>query len=315
MKIVVVAVGLMAGAGLAAAPLLGVVSKPVFAQAEAPAGAVVAVVRATTACFSDMVRVAGYLVPRRMAVVNVETEGYKLIEVMVGEGDQVTSGQVLARLNRESSGGQQGQAGGGGRATPASLTLRAPAAGLVTRSTARVREMASPQGEPLFAILVDNEVELEAEIPSIHVSKLKSGEIARVSVAGGAERVGKVRLVAPDIDQKSQLGKVRLAVGTDSSLRLGMFARATIDARRSCGVAIPRNAVDYRVEGTSVRVVRDKTVEMRRVVVGLSSDDSVEVRQGLNEGDTVVANAGTSLHDGDKINPRFPAEFDQPRGR
>ncbi len=314
MKIVVVGVGLMAGAGLAAAPLLGVLSGPAFAQAEAPAGAVVAVVKATTACFSDMVRVAGYLVPRRMAVVNVETEGYKLIEVMVGEGDLVTSGQVLARLNRENSGGQQGQAGGG-RPSPASLTLRAPAAGLVTRSTARVREMASPQGEPLFAILVDNEVELEAEIPSIHVSKLKSGEIARVSVAGGAERAGKVRLVAPDIDQKSQLGKVRLAVGTDSSLRLGMFARATIDARRSCGVAIPRNAVDYRVEGTSVRVVRDKTVEMRRVVVGLSSDDSVEVRQGLNEGDTVVANAGTSLHDGDKINPRFPAEFDQPRGR
>jgi RND family efflux transporter MFP subunit len=175
--------------------------------------------------------------------------------------------------------------------------------------------MASPQGEPLFAILVDNEVELEAEIPSIHVSKLKSGEIARVSVDGGAERAGKVRLVAPDIDQKSQLGKVRLAVGTDSSLRLGMFARATIDARRSCGVAIPRNAVDYRIEGTSVRVVRDKTVEMRRVVVGLSSDDNVEIRQGLNEGDMVVANAGTSLHDGDKINPRFPAEFDQPRGR
>src|SRR4029079_16635500 len=133
MKIVVVGFGLMAGAGLTAV-LSGVLSRPASAQAEA--GAVVAVVRATTGCFSDMVRVAGYLVPRRMAVVNVESEGYKLIEVMVGEGDQVTSGQVLACLNRESAGGQQGQAGGGGRATPASLTLRAPAAGLVTRSTA-----------------------------------------------------------------------------------------------------------------------------------------------------------------------------------
>ena len=175
--------------------------------------------------------------------------------------------------------------------------------------------MASPQAEPLFLILVDNEIELEAEIPSIHVSKLKSGEIARISISGGTERVGKVRLVAPDIDQKSQLGKVRLAVGTDPSLRIGMFARATIDARRSCGVAIPRNAVDHRVEGTSVRVVRDRTVEMRRVVVGLLSDDSIEIRQGLNEGDIVVANAGTSLHDGDKIRPMFAGEFDQPRVR
>ena len=72
------------------------------------------VVKATTACFSDMVRVAGYLVPRRMAVVNVESDGYKVTEVMVGEGDQVTSGQVLARLTRQASEGGQ-SAGGQGR--------------------------------------------------------------------------------------------------------------------------------------------------------------------------------------------------------
>jgi multidrug efflux pump subunit AcrA (membrane-fusion protein) len=311
MKTVVVAIGLMAGAGFATLP-----SHRASAQADAAAGAVVIVVKATTACFSDMIRVAGYLVPRRMAVVNVEADGYKVTEVMVGEGDQVTSGQVLARLTRQASeGGQSAGGAGGGRPTPSALTLRAPAAGLVIKSTARVREMASPQAEPLFQILVDNEVELEAQIPSIHVTKLKSGEIARVSISGGTERAGKVRLVLPDIDQKSQLGKVRLAVGTDSSLRIGMFARATIDARRSCGVAIPRNAVENRVEGTSVRVVRDRIVEMRRVVVGLLSDDSIEIRQGLNEGDIVVANAGTSLHDGDKIRPIFAGESDQTRVR
>ena len=83
--------------------------------------------------------------------------------------------------------------------------------------------------------------------------------------------------MAPDIDQKSQLGKVRLAVGNDASLRVGMFASATIDAKRSCGVAIPRGAVESRVEGTSVRVVRGNIVEMRRVTVGLLSDDKALV--------------------------------------
>jgi multidrug efflux pump subunit AcrA (membrane-fusion protein) len=307
MKIVAVATGLMVGAVFAAPR-----SHHVLAQPDAPAGAVVVVVKATTACFSDMVRVAGYLVPRRMAVVNVESDGYKVTEVLVAEGAQVTSGQVLARLTRQAS---EASSAGASRPAASSITLRAPAAGLVTRSAARVREMASPQAEPLFQILVDNEIELEAEIPSIHVTKLKSGEIARVSISGGIERVARVRLVAPDIDQKTQLGKVRLAVGSDASLRIGTFARATIDARRSCGVAIPRNAVDHRAEGTSVRVVRDRTVEMRRVVVGLLSDDSIEIRQGLNEGDIVVANSGTSLHEGDKIRPMFAGEFDQPRGR
>ena len=317
MNVAGIAIGLMVGAGL-----LMPQWHHAFAQADTPAKAGVIVVKATTACFSDLVRVAGYLVPRRVAVVNVEADGYRIAELGAAEGEQVASGQALARLTRQSAEGGNapaGTAGAGGagaaRPTPATLILRAPAAGLVLKSTARIREMASPQAEPLFQIVVDNEIELEAQIPSIHIAKLKSGEIARVLVAGGAERAGKVRLVAPDIDQKSQLGKVRLAVGNDASLRVGMFASATIDAKQSCGVAIPRGAVESRVEGASVRVVRGNIVEMRRVTVGLLSDDSAEIREGLNDGEVVVANAGSSLHDGDAINPKFPGEFDQPRAR
>jgi multidrug efflux pump subunit AcrA (membrane-fusion protein) len=320
MNVAGIVIGLMVGAGLVAPQW-----HQAMAQADTAAKAGVIVVKATTACFSDMVRVAGYLVPRRVAVVNVEADGYRITEVGPAEGEQVASGQVLARLTRQASEGINVPAGGGGggggagvgaaRPAPASLTLRAPAAGLVMKSAARIREVASPQAEPLFQIVVDNEIELEAQIPSIHIAKLKTGEIARVTVAGGAERVGKVRLVAPDIDQKSQLGKVRLAVGNDASLRVGMFASATIDAKRSCGVAIPRGAVESRVEGTSVRVVRGNIVEMRRVTVGLLSDDSAEIREGLSDGEVVVANAGSSLHDGDKINPKFSGEFDQPRAR
>ena len=323
MNIAGIAIGLMVGAGLMApheALAQQALAQQALAQADAPAKAGVIVVKATTACFSDMVRVAGYLVPRRVAVVNVEQDGYKITEVGVTDGEQVACGQMLARLTRQGGEGANAPAGGSAgagaaRPTPATLILRAPAAGLVMKSTARIREMASPQAEPLFLIVVDNEIELEAQIPSIHIAKLKTGEVARVSVAGGAERVGKVRLVAPDIDQKSQLGKVRLAVGNDASLRVGMFASATIDAKRSCGVAIPRGAVESRVEGTSVRVVRGNIVEMRRVTVGLLSDDSAEIREGLNDGEVVVANAGSSLHDGDTINPKFHGEPDQPRAR
>jgi multidrug efflux pump subunit AcrA (membrane-fusion protein) len=313
MNVASIAIGLMVVAGLMTPQW-----HQAFAQADTPAKVGVIVVKATTACFSDLVRVAGYLVPRRVAVVNVEADGYRIAELGVAEGEQVASGQALARLTRQATEGASagsGGAAGAARPTPATLILRAPAAGLVLKSTARIREMTSPQAEPLFQIVVDNEIELEAQIPSIHIAKLKTGEMARVLVAGGAERAGKVRLVAPDIDQKSQLGKVRLAVGNDASLRVGMFASATIDAKQSCGVAIPRGAVESRVEGASVRVVRGNIVEMRRVTVGLLSDDSAEIREGLNDGEVVVANAGSSLHDGDTINPKFASESDQPRAR
>ncbi len=177
MKIAAIAMGLVVGAGVAAPPW-----HAARAQADRPVGGSVIVVKATTACFSDMVRVAGYLVPRRIAVVNVDSDGYKLTEVAAAEGDLVTVGQTLARLTRQAPerGNAPGGAAGAGRSTPASLVLPAPAAGLIVKSTARLREMASPQAEPLFQILVDNEVELEAQIPSIHVSKLKAGDVAQI---------------------------------------------------------------------------------------------------------------------------------------
>src|ERR1700744_2536805 len=63
-----------------------------------PVQASVVVTKATNACFSDLVRVTGFVVPRREAVVGVEQEGCKVAEVLVHEGDILTADQELARL-------------------------------------------------------------------------------------------------------------------------------------------------------------------------------------------------------------------------
>ena len=88
-----------------------------------------------------------------------------------------------------------------------------------------------------------------------------------------------------------------------------MFARATIDANRSCCVSIPKSALDH----STVQVVKDNVVETRKVQVGLFSDTDIEIREGVKECEIIVANAGTSLHDGDRIKMIFPDEFDRAR--
>ena len=157
--------------------------------------------------------------------------------------------------------------------------------------------------EPLFRIAVDNAMELEADVPSIHVPALAPGQAARAEITAGRALSGQVRLVPAAIDQRTQLGRARISLERDPELRFGMFARATIDAKRSCGVSVPRSAVRYRTEGASVQVVRDDVIETRLVQVGLHSDTSTEIVSGLHEGDIVVANAGSSLRDGDKVTP------------
>jgi hypothetical protein len=53
------------------------------------------------------------------------------------------------------------------------------------------------------------------------------------------------------------------------------------------------------------RVIRDGVVETQRIVTGLRSDTDIEIRGGLKEGDTLVANAGSSLHAGNLVKPTY----------
>src|SRR5215831_17585079 len=101
-----------------------------------------------------------------------------------------------------------------GGAPPATLALRAPAAGIVARSTAVLGAVASPQAEPLFRITVNGDIELEVEVPSIHVPKLKrdANQTARVELENGVALGGRVRRVPIEVDRTTQLGRARLAL-------------------------------------------------------------------------------------------------------
>jgi multidrug efflux pump subunit AcrA (membrane-fusion protein) len=271
-------------------------------EAVAPHGAMVIVAKATNACFSDLVRVTGFVVPRREALVGVDSEGSKVSELLVREGDIVTENQELARLSPPPT---------PSNARPNLVALRAPAAGLVTTVNTVVGAPASPQAGPMFKIAVNNELELDAEVPSIHILKLNPGATARISRDDQPDIIGKVRLVSPQIDRTTQLGHVRLSFASNPSIKVGMFARASIDAKRSCGVAIPRSAIEH----FTVQVVKGNTIETRKVRVGLVSDSSVEILEGVDVGDIVVADAGTSLHDGDTVQTMFADDLDRSRVR
>lgn len=289
----------MNGRAMAAVALLGILPGDGAAAQSADAFTpVVAVVRARGACFSFTIPVTGFVVARREAVV-ILLPGDVVTDVLAREGDRVTADQTVAQVTRASleppRPGVEPKAG--------TASLRAPAAGTVIRSTASVGATGrAAQAEPLFRIAVDGEVELEAEVPSIQAPELSAGQGARV-LFGDFELNGRVRLTPAAIDPRTQLGRARISLGVNSQLRFATLARASINARQSCGLSVPRAAVIYRTGGTSVQVVNGDVIETRTVQIGLHSDTEVEIASGLAEGDRVVANAGTSLRDGDKVKP------------
>ena len=245
----------------------------------------------TNACFSDQVRVTGTIVPRREAVVGVDQEGSRVTDLFVVEGQKVQDNQELARLSPpQLPPGQQQQ----GRNGP--ISLRAPAAGLVTEVRTAVGAPASPQAGPMFRIAINGELELDAEVPSVQLPKLTTDATVRISRDGAPDLIGRVRLISPQVDRNTQLGHVRVAV-SNPSLKVGMFALASIDAKRSCGVAVPYTAIDH----STVQVIKGDTVQTKRVQVGLTSDNNTQILEGLDAGEAVVPNAGSSLRDGERV--------------
>ncbi len=256
-------------------------------EKETPSNALVIVTKSTNACFSDLVRVTGFIVPRREAVVGVDQEGSRVTDLLSAKATWSRKTRNWPGLRRRRRSPERP----GGARPSSPVSLRAPAAGLVTEVRTAVGAPASPQAGPMFRISVNNEIELDAEVPSVHMLKLNPGATVRISRDNAPDLVGRVRLISPQIDRATQLGHVRISLTNNPSLKVGMFARANIDAKRSCGVAVPRTAIDH----LTIQVVKGNTVETRKVRVGLVSDTSTEILEGLDVGEIVVADAGTSL--------------------
>lgn len=180
--------------------------------------------------------------------------------------------------------------------------VKAPTAGVVATRSAQIGQIVGMSGEPLFRLVRDGEIELQAEATETRLHSVAEGQTVRVEVAGMPDLVaGKVRLVEPTVDEMSRLGKVRIALPADNGLRPGLFARGRIETARREGVVVPQSALLYDAAGVRIQVVADGLVRDRAVKTGLSDERGVEIVEGLQEGEDVVARAGGFLRDGDRI--------------
>jgi HlyD family secretion protein len=255
---------------------------------EAPQGAAVTVLKASKFCFPNLVEAFGVLIPREETFVRPERPGLKVAEILAEAGETVTAGQNLARLALPEGG---------------TTVVSSPVAGLLLSSTAAIGAVASPRGEALFSIIARSEFDLVGMVPTQDLPKLAVNQTARIRIVGAGEVEGKVRRVASTVEPNSQLGQVFVGVTTNRKLFVNSSGRAMIKTGQSCGVSVPLTAVLYGSAGTVVQVVRRARIETKRVEVGLMSGGQVEIREGLNEGDIVVARAGALLREGDPVRP------------
>ncbi len=183
--------------------------------------------------------------------------------------------------------------------------IKAPRAGMISRRNARqgaIASMAAP--EPLFRLIADGAVELEAEVPEADIPRLGIGKPVMVTPAGMNSAIkGEVRLISPEVDRQTRLGKVRISLPVASTRSVGAFGRGVIEIDRRVGLTVPVSAITYRRESATVQVVENNIVRVRPVRIGLVGQGRIELLDGVKEGDLIVLRAGTFVRDGDVITP------------
>jgi multidrug efflux pump subunit AcrA (membrane-fusion protein) len=274
---------------LLAASFLSLTTPALAAEEDAPKGETVTVIKAAKSCFANIVEVSGIVMAREESAVRPERQGLKVADVLAEAGDTVTAGQTLARLNLPEGG---------------SINVTAPVAGVISVSNATIGGMASAKGEALFNIIARNEFDVVGLVPVADIAKLAVNQPAAVRVIGTGDVDGRVRRIAPTVEPNSQLGQVFIALNNSNKrLLVNGSGRALIKTGQSCNVAVPLTAVQYGSAGTVVQVVKRSRIETRRVEVGLMSGGQIEIRDGLAEGDDIVARAGALLREGDPVRP------------
>ncbi|MCV0396342.1 MAG: efflux RND transporter periplasmic adaptor subunit [Rhizobiaceae bacterium] len=182
--------------------------------------------------------------------------------------------------------------------------VRAPVDGLILSRAATLGALVSASSGPLFTMAMDGALELAARIPERDLARVEPGMMAELTVAGASKPVmAEIRRIAPRVDQTSRMGEIRVAMPADAGARAGNFARGEIILSRRAAVSVPAAALVYRDGDAYAQRVEGGVVHTTPVVTGARDGANVEIRSGLQQGDEIIARAGTFVADGDRVTP------------
>ena len=176
------------------------------------------------------------------------------------------------------------------------LTVTAPAGGVVMMRTNGLEGMAVKPGMELFHIADLSSLWLSVEVFEDQLPWLRTGSEAEITLSyfPGETFHGKVRFVEPEVAEKTRTVGLRLEVpNRDGRLRAGMYATVRFAPVVAPGaVVVPSLAVLRTGERTVVVVAEGNgRFTPRDVELGPEADRYVEVLSGVEPGEQVVTSA------------------------
>ena len=172
------------------------------------------------------------------------------------------------------------------------VTVSAPRGGVVVHRGISVGTAVDPSTE-LLTIADLSRVWVLAEIPEADIPYVMRDTPARLEFVASGRPAFKARVdfLYPTLTERTRTLRVRLVVeNRDGSLRPGLYGEANFQVRPHAALTISRDAIVDIGETQHVFVVeREGRFVPRAVKLGARLEDRVEVREGLSEGESIVA--------------------------
>ena len=180
--------------------------------------------------------------------------------------------------------------------------IRAPFAGTITERLQHTGEWAQ-SGQAVMHIVDTTSLEVQTWAPlSALVFVHKNDELQVKTSSSSLEILSEVRAIFP-VPGEDRLGIYELRLSIESSdLEIGQSVRVALPTSIAREVvAVPRDALIVRREGTSVfRIDEENLAERVMVVTGIAEGDLIEV-DGVAAGDRVVIRGGERLRPGQSV--------------
>lgn len=178
--------------------------------------------------------------------------------------------------------------------------IKADFNGVVTKVSV-VEGATATQGTELFTLQNTDKVDVNVNISKYDYEKVKEGQSSDITVAGKTYEgeVTSVSHIATQNEKGASLISADIRIkNPDEDIFLGVDAKVTIHAEEANDVVVlPSEVVNIGKEGSFCYVLENGIITRKDITTGISSDEYVEVLDGIKEGDEVIRDLG-SLEEG-----------------
>ncbi len=185
--------------------------------------------------------------------------------------------------------------------------IKTPISGYITSRNVDLGSMvqAAPQATLVADVVDISRLKVKLNIAESDAFILKTGDEVSVTtdVYPGIIFKGRIESISAKADD-AHTYPVEITIANQSAhqLRAGMFARVEFTSMKNRDVMlIPREAIVGSVKAPQVYVVENGMAKLRNITVGSEAGTSIQVVNGLNDGETIVINGQNNLVDNSKV--------------